>query len=85
MGNKHEKRFLINILIGLLFTTGGILSIIYIIFTKAHENDAIFWAAIPVVTINTGLLFIGSAIVHKVKADFIRRQKRKSRPDEDED
>jgi hypothetical protein len=28
---------------------------------------------------NTGFLFIGSAVVHKVKADLIRRQKQKTR------
>ena len=70
--------------IGLLFTTAGIGSIIYATFTKNNQHDWIFWAIIPVITINTGLLFMGSSLVHKVKADLIRRQKQKSRSDRTE-
>lgn len=78
MSNRHEKKFVINMLIGLVFTSAGISSIIYACFSKANQNDWIFWAIVPVITINTGLLFIGSGIIHKVKADLIRRQKQKS-------
>jgi uncharacterized membrane protein HdeD (DUF308 family) len=78
MSNKHEKKFVINMLVGLAFTTAGISSIIYACFSRANQNDWIFWAIIPVITINTGLLFIGSGVIHKVKADLIRRQKQKS-------
>jgi len=86
MSNSHEKKFVINILIGLVFTTLGVSSIIYACFTKENQNDWIFWATIPVILINTGLLFIGSAVVHKVKADLIRRQRQKSsRGDKDLD
>lgn len=71
--------------IGLVFTTAGIASIIYSTFTKnSVQHDWIFWAIIPIITINTGLLFMGSSIVHKVKADLIRRQKSKSRHDRSE-
>jgi hypothetical protein len=78
MTNKHEKKFFINILIGMILTSGGIASIVYSTFTKENHNDWIFWAAIPIVAINAGLLFMGSAVIHKVKADFIRRQKQKT-------
>jgi uncharacterized membrane protein HdeD (DUF308 family) len=78
MNNTHEKKFVINMLIGLIFTTAGISSIIYACFTKENQKDWIFWAVIPVILINTGLLFIGSSVIHKVKADLIRRQKQKS-------
>jgi hypothetical protein len=71
-------------LAGLLFTTAGIASIVYSSFTKDNRHDWIFWAIIPVITINTGLLFMGSAVVHKVKADLIRRQKQKNRSDKAE-
>ena len=78
MSNTHEKKFVINMLIGMIFTTAGISSIIYACFTKENQHDWIFWAVIPVILINTGLLFIGSSVIHKVKADLIRRQKQKS-------
>jgi uncharacterized membrane protein HdeD (DUF308 family) len=86
MSNSHEKKFVINMLIGLTFTTAGIFSIIYACFNRVNQDDWIFWAVIPVILINTGLLFIGSSVIHKVKADLIRRQKQKSsRPDRDLD
>lgn len=78
MSNSHEKKFVINMLIGLIFTTAGISSIIYACFTKQNQDDWMFWAIIPVILINTGILFMGSSVIHKVKADLIRRQKQKS-------
>jgi hypothetical protein len=79
MTNKHEKKFIINMLVGFVLTTGGISAIIYSSFTDAHKMDWIFWAAISAVAINAGLLFLGSSLIHKVKADLIRRQKQKSK------
>ncbi len=82
MNNKHEKKFILNTLIGLLFTTGGIFAILYVCLNRAvHQQDWIFWAVIASIAINTGLLFIGSGAIHKVKADLIRRQKAKTRGD----
>jgi len=74
MSNKHKKKFIINMLIGFLFTTCGISFIIYSTFADEYW---FFRAAIPVIAINTGLLFLGSALIHKVKADLIRRQRQK--------
>ena len=82
MNNKHEKKFILNTLVGLIFTTGGIFSILYVCFNRAgHQQDWVFWAVIAAIAINTGLLFIGSGAIHKVKADLIRRQKSKARGD----
>jgi len=79
MGNSHERKFIINMLIGLLFTTGGVTSIIYASFMKAQNQDWIFWSVVCTITINSGLLFLCSGVVHKVKADLIRRSKQKSK------
>lgn len=81
MTNKHEKKFIINMLIGFILTTSGISAIIYSAFTDEHKMDWIFWAAISAVAINAGLLFLGSSLIHKVKADLIRRQKQKTKSD----
>lgn len=81
MSNKHEKKFLINMLIGFILTTSGISAIIYSAFTDEHKMDWIFWAAISAVAINAGLLFLGSSLIHKVKADLIRRQRQKTKTD----
>lgn len=81
MTNKHEKRFIINTLIGLLLTTASAFVILYVCFHKTEQQDWIFWAVITAIGLNAGFLFIGSGAVHKVKADLIRRQKQKNRVD----
>lgn len=81
MNNKHEKRFLLNTLIGLLFTTASSFAVIYICFNKQHQQDWVFWAVVTAIGFNAGFLFIGSGAVHKVKADLIRRQKQKTKSD----
>jgi hypothetical protein len=81
MTNKHEKKFIINMLIGFILTTGGVSSVIYACFTGEQKMDWIFWASISAVALNAGLLFLGSALIHKVKADLIRRQKQKLKSD----
>lgn len=81
MSNKHEKKFVINTLIGLLFTSASAFVIIYACFHKQEEQDWIFWAIITAIGMSAGFLFIGSGAVHKVKADLIRRQKQKTRMD----
>lgn len=78
MSNTHEKKYVIYMVIGLIFTTAGISSIIYACFNRQNQQDWMFWAIIPVILINTGLLFIARSVIHKVKADLIRRQKQKS-------
>ena len=81
MNNKHEKKFIIHMLIGFLFTTTGISSIIYFAYIDEQMIDWFLLAAVPVVTINAGLIFLGSAFIHKVKADLIRRQRQKTKPE----
>jgi uncharacterized membrane protein HdeD (DUF308 family) len=81
MGKKHEKKYIIYILIGFILLTSGIFSIVYLIFTSSRKFDWFFWAILTGLLINLGLVFLGSGFVHKVKADLIRRQKRKHNPD----
>ena len=81
MSINRERKFIINMLVGLLFTTTGIFSILYACLTIQNEKDWFIWAVISVVTINAGLLFLGSSIIHKVKADLIRRQRQRSKTD----
>lgn len=78
MNNRHVRRFVLNILLGLLFTTVGIFGIVYLGFTKSSQEDWMLWAVVASITINIGLLFIGSGVVHKVKADLMRRQRQRS-------
>jgi hypothetical protein len=78
MGKKHEKKYLIYVLIGLILVTSAIFTIIYLIFTSTRKFDWTFWAIVTAVVTNVGLLFLGSAFVHKMKSDLLRKQKRKT-------
>ena len=81
MNNKHEKKFIIYMQIGFILTTIGIAAIIYFAYTDEHKLDWIIWATISVLAFNAGLLCLGNAIIHKVKSDLIRRQKQKTKTD----
>lgn len=81
MNKKHEKKYTINMLLGFILTTIGIFSISYVAFTNDPKFDWIFWGALSAFLINAGLLFLGSALVHKVKADLIRKQRQKTKTD----
>ena len=83
MSNDHGRKFVINMIIGLIFTTFGIASIVYSCASKEAEKDWMLWAIIPIITINTGLLMVGRSVVHKVKSDLIRRQRQKSNRSDD--
>lgn len=81
MNKKHEKKYTINMVIGFILTTIGISTIVYIAFADDPKFDWVFWAIVSALVINAGLLFLGSALVHKVKADLIRRQRQKTKTD----
>jgi hypothetical protein len=74
---SHKKKFIINLLIGFALITGGLLVISYIPFLKAQSEEWYLVTFSIIILINGGLLFLGSALVHKVKSDLIRRQKQK--------
>ena len=82
MNNKHKKKFIINILIGLILTNSSISAIIYTAYSDKLKFDWRYWAFISVLAFNAGLLFLGSALIHKVKADLMRRQKEKMKTDQ---
>ncbi|HMU47306.1 MAG TPA: hypothetical protein PKC72_13120 [Chitinophagaceae bacterium] len=73
--NNHKEKYMTNLLLGMAAVTGGIFSIVYACFEKTHVSDWYFWGAVASVLICAGLYLLMNAVVHKVKADFIRRQK----------
>lgn len=83
MANRHDKWFVINVLLGILFIAAGIAVIVFLIFERRTETDYIFWTALPIVTITCGLFFFGNGFVHKVKADLSRRQSSRRSKSED--
>jgi hypothetical protein len=75
MTNRHRQKYIIRLLVGLGLFSGGILVILYI--TRLHDvqEEWYIWAAAAMSLINSGLFILGSAFVHKVKSDLIRKQK----------
>jgi len=77
MPNSHQEKFLTKILLGFGFITAGILLIFYTSFERNQTDDWYFWGIVAAFMINLGLYCLLKAFVHKVKSDFIRRQKQR--------
>jgi hypothetical protein len=77
MTNRHRQKFIIRLLVGLGLISGGILVILYITRLNEVQEEWYIWAAAAIALINSGLFLLGSAFVHKVKSDLIRKQKLK--------
>ncbi len=79
MPNKHQNKFWINLISGLVLISVGILSILYGSFAKEHHTDWLFFGLVALIATNGGLLLFGSSIVHKVKSDLINRDSKRKR------
>lgn len=62
-------------LLGIFLVTAGIFMSIYTCINPVMQNEWYIWALLVSLLINTGLLLLFKAFVHKVKADLIRKQK----------
>ena len=78
MSNKHQRKIIPNFLIGVILVSTGVLLIIYDIKSRLPQLNKDMIVAGIVIIINTGLYFWGSAFVHKVKSDLIRKQRHRS-------
>jgi uncharacterized membrane protein HdeD (DUF308 family) len=77
MSSNHQEKFTSKMLFGFAFITGGIFLVLYAAFERTRADDWYFWGIVASIVINTGLYFLVSAFVHKVKSDFIKRQKQR--------
>lgn len=65
--------------LGFLLIAGGVLLIMYGA-NKIATEDWLVWGIACAVILVIGLGLLGSALIHKVKSDLIRRERRKVRP-----
>lgn len=72
MANKHFRRWLLKMPLGFLLIAAGIAAIIYPIHNRPHQ-EWMLWGGASIVTFILGLILLGSAYIHKVKSDLIRR------------
>lgn len=76
MPNNHQRKYISKLLIGFVTVTAGIFSILYACFEKAQISDWYFWAIVASFLICTGLYLLLTAMVHKTKADFRKKQQK---------
>lgn len=84
MANKHFKRWLLKMPLGFLFIGAGIAAIIYPISSRPRE-EWVIWGGGSIMAFIVGLLFLGSAYIHKVKSDLIKRGRPRYKIVEEED
>ena len=77
--NRHRQKYILRLLAGLGLVSGGVLVILYTTRLDKGEGrtEWMVWAAGALSLINSGLYLLGSAFVHKVKSDLIRKQKQR--------
>lgn len=77
MTNRHRQKYILRLLAGLGLVSGAILIILYITRLDKSEGQTewMLWSVAALSLINSGLVLLGSAFVHKVKSDLIRKQK----------
>ena len=76
MDNSHGSKFLVYIGAALLLMTAGVFCIVYGCLGEHQHKDWLFWTIVAAININTSILLLVSATVHKVKADLLRRRSR---------
>jgi uncharacterized membrane protein len=77
MSSRHQEKFLSKILFGFAFIIVGIFFILFASFERAKADDWYLWGIVASLLVCPGIYLIMSGFVHKVKSDFIRRQKQK--------
>ena len=75
MPNNHHNKYTSKMLIGISLVSAGIFLTMYILTVPTFQRYWYFWAIIVSVIVNTGIIMLCSAFVHKIKADLIRKQK----------
>lgn len=77
MSNSHQEKFLSKILFGFSFIILGIFCVVFAAFERTQKDDWYFWGIVASVFVCAGLYMLMTGFVHKVKSDFIRRQKQR--------
>jgi hypothetical protein len=77
MPNKHYRRWLIQMPLGFLVVSAGVLLLAYA-DNKKIADQWFLWGAAAAIIINIGLGLLGSAFIHKMKSDLIRKTRKTS-------
>ena len=77
MPAAHQEKFITKLIVGIPLITAGIFVILYASFEKGQKTDWYFWGILAAITTNAGIVLVGSAFVHKIKSDLIKKQKKR--------
>lgn len=75
MANNHQQKHQTKSWTGYVLIVLSISTIIYSNFEKSLTYEWYVWAFVASVLMCAGLSFLSSSVVHKIKADFIKKQK----------
>lgn len=73
--SSHSDKFLTKLLFGFGAVIAAVFVILFACFERTKKDDWYGWGMVASALLCTGLYLLLSAFVHKVKSDFIRRQK----------
>jgi uncharacterized membrane protein HdeD (DUF308 family) len=75
--SSHSDKYLTKLLFGFAAIIGCVFVIIFACFERTKKDEWYGWGLVASVLLCTGIYLLMEAFVHRVKADFIRRQKSK--------
>jgi hypothetical protein len=78
MANRHEEKWIVRAIVGFSMAAWTVVSIVYICVNEASRDNWFLWSLIPAAFFLISLVLLGSAFVHKVKADLTKRKKSRS-------
>jgi hypothetical protein len=78
MANYHFERWIYKTVLGFLLVSGAIFFMYYVLTHEGRDNWILF-GLISSLGGGSGAYLLGSAAVHKVKSDLIKKQKIKDR------
>ena len=74
---SHTDKFLTKLLFGFAAVIASVFIIVYACFERVKYDDWYGWGLVASVLLCSGLYLLLSAFVHKMKADFSKRQRSK--------
>jgi hypothetical protein len=72
---SHEDRYISKLLMGFGALIAGVMTIFYACFERLRYDDWYYWGLGASILFCLGSYLLLQAFVHKIKADFSRRQK----------
>jgi hypothetical protein len=84
MPNKHYRRWIILMPFGFVVVAAAILIMMYSA-NRRGPDEWLMWGVISVAGVVLGLSLLGTAFIHKIKSDLIRKQRSKEKQAQAED